>query len=81
MVNLILGFLTGIACTVLFLESPNPTWYVWTLFIPGAAAVIFSFDVLFGSLKEHEKRAAFLGFLLFGVPGAALVGASWVLAF
>ena len=81
MVNLILGCITGIAGTVLFFKAPDPSWVMWILFISGTTAVIFSFDVLFGSIKEHEKRAALLGVLMFGVPGVVLIGASWILAF
>ena len=81
MVNLILGLITGIVGTLLFLKGTTQAWYVWALFILGAASIIFSFDVLIGSIKEHEKRAALLGFLMFVVPGAALMGASLVLGF
>ena len=79
--NLILGLLTGIVGTTLFFKGSSQTWYVWVLFLLGAASVIFSFDVLIGSIKEHEKRAALLGFLMFGVPGAVLMGASLIVGF
>ncbi len=81
MVNLILGLLTGVAGTCLFFKGSTHAWYVWVLFVLGAAAIIFSFDVLIGSIKEHQKRAALLGFLMFVIPGAVLMGASWVLGF
>jgi len=81
MVNLIVGCMTGISGTLLFLNAQNHSWVTWILFISGAGALIFSFDVLSGSLKEHEKRAALLGFLMFGIPGAVLIGTSWILAF
>ena len=81
MVNLILGLLTGIVGTSLFFKGSSQAWYVWVLFILGAAAIIFSFDVLIGSIKEHEKRAAVLGFLMFVVPGVVLMGVSLILGF
>ena len=81
MTNLILGLLTGIVGTTLFFKGPSQVWYVWVLFILGAAFIIFSFDVLIGSIKEHEKRAAVLGFLMFVVPGVVLMGASLILGF
>ena len=81
MVNLILGLLTGITATCLFFKGSTQAWYVWGLFIIGAASVIFSFDVLIGSIKEHQNRAATLGFLMFVVPGAVLMGASLILGF
>jgi hypothetical protein len=81
MVNLFLGLITGIVGTFLFFKGETQAWYVWVLFILGAASIIFSFDVLIGSIKEHEKRAALLGFLMFVVPGAVLMGASLVLGF
>ncbi|MBL7177133.1 MAG: hypothetical protein ISS66_15015 [Desulfobacteraceae bacterium] len=81
MVNLILGLLTGVAGTSLFFKGSTQAWYVWVLFVLGAAAIIFSFDVLIGSIKEHQRRAALLGFLMFVIPGAVLMGASWVLGF
>ncbi|MBW1710944.1 MAG: hypothetical protein JRG97_12220 [Deltaproteobacteria bacterium] len=81
MVNLVLGLLTGFAAAWLLLQGSNQTWYVWVLFILGAASTIFSFDVLIGSIKEHEKRAAVLGFLFFVIPGVILVGMSWALVF
>lgn len=81
MVNLILGLLTGIAGTSLFFKGSTQAWYVWVLFVLGAASIIFSFDVLIGSIKEHQRRAALLGFLMFVIPGVVLMGASWVLGF
>jgi len=51
------------------------------LFIIGAASIVFSFDVLIGSIKEHENRAATLGFLMFLIPGAVLMGASLIMRF
>ena len=81
MTNLILGLLTGIVGTTLFFKGSIQAWYVWVLFILGAASIIFSFDVLIGSIKEHEKRAATLGFLMFVVPGVVLMGASLILGF
>ncbi|MBU4315831.1 MAG: hypothetical protein KKF30_01000 [Proteobacteria bacterium] len=81
MINIILGILTGIAGTSLYFKGAATNWYVWVLFILGTASIIFSVDVLAGSIKEHEKRAALMGFLMFGIPGTVLMGLSFVLGF
>ncbi|MBW2092877.1 MAG: hypothetical protein JRI34_12250 [Deltaproteobacteria bacterium] len=81
MINLILGIITGIAGTLLYFKGSTQTWYVWVLFVLGAGSIIFSFDVLIGSIKEHQQRAAVLGFLMFIIPGAVLMGVSWALGF
>lgn len=79
MINLILGIITGFAAAVLLFKGSTQVWYVWILFVLGAASIILSFDVLRGSIKEYENRAATLGFLLFVIPGFILVGASLLL--
>ena len=79
MINIILGILTGFTAAVLFFKGDAKVWYVWFMFIVGAVSIILSFDVLVGSIKEHEHRAAALGFLLFGIPGAILIAASLIL--
>lgn len=76
MVNLILGLFTGIIGTILFFKMAVNAWWVWALFLSGSAAIIFGSDVVIGSLKEHETRAATLGFLFFTLPGLVLVSAS-----
>ena len=81
MLNLILGFLTGLTAAGLFFKGQSLAWYIWVLFFLGAGSIILSFDVLTGSIKEHENRAAVLGFLLFSVPGALLVAASFYWGF
>ncbi len=81
MINLILGILTGFAAAVLFFKGNNPDWYIWILFALGASSIILSFDVLVGSIKEHENKAATRGFLLFGIPGILLVIASLIMGF
>jgi hypothetical protein len=77
MLNLVLGFLAGVAAAILFFKGQAQIWYVWVLFFLGAGSIVFSFDVLKGSIKEHENRAAILGPLMFGIPGILLVGASF----
>ena len=79
MINLILGILTGFAAAVLLFKGSTQVWYIWVMFVLGAASIIMSFDVLSGSIKEHENRAATLGFLLFGIPGFLLVAVSMIL--
>jgi len=70
--NLVLGILIGIGGLWLaYRETSN--WLMWVLFVGGSALVVFGFDVLFGSLKEHERKAAWLGFGLFGGAGTALL--------
>jgi uncharacterized membrane protein YccC len=81
MVNFILGIIIGILSAVIFFKAPSPAWYVWVLFVLGAASFAFSFDVLIGSIKEHQQKAAGLGFVFFAVPGLVLLGASLILGF
>jgi hypothetical protein len=54
---------------------------VWVLFVLGAALFAFSFDVLIGSIKEHQQKAARLGFVFFALPGLIFLGASLILGF
>jgi hypothetical protein len=79
MVNFILGIIVGILGAVIFFNTPSPAWYVWVLFVSGAVLLTFSFDVLIGSLKERQQRAAMLGFVFFIMPGLILLGASLIL--
>ena len=77
--NYILGVLSGLAGAFLYSTAPKLAWYFWALFVTGCLLIAFSFDVFFGSLKEHQTRAAWLGLILFGGSGAVLQGAVWVL--
>ena len=81
MINLVLGAIIGFLGATLLYKAPSPSWYVWMMFTLGAALFAFSFDVLIGSIREHQRRAAKLGFVIFGVPGLALLGASLFLGF
>jgi hypothetical protein len=51
------------------------------LFASGAGAVVFGFDVLIGSFKEHQPQAAWMGLGMFGGLGVVLVlvasGLTW----
>ncbi len=67
--NLILGILIGIGGSWLFVRETPVGWLIWLLFAVGSVLVVFGFDVLVGSLKEHEKRAAWLGIVMFGGAG------------
>lgn len=77
--NYILGVLSGLGGALLYSISPGLAWYFWVLFVAGCLLITFSFDVFFGSLEEHEPRAAWLGLLIFGGSGAVLQTAVWVL--
>ena len=81
MINLLLGILIGIGGACLYFMGGTPAWYVWVIYIAGAGFIVFSFDVLFGSLEEHEPRAAVLGFLTFIIPGIIGMGAVLKLGF
>ena len=78
--NLILGILIGVAGTSLWRLKPPAAWYVWAFFALGSALIALGFDVLFGSLKEHEPRAAWLGFGMIGGAGAVLLLLAFVFA-
>jgi hypothetical protein len=81
MLNLLLGFLIGIAASWLYVQPQPVPWYAWLLFVSGAGAVVFGFDVLVGSFKEHQPRAAWMGLGMFGGLGVVLVlvasGLTW----
>jgi len=79
MVNLFLGILIGMAASWLYFQPLHVPWYAWGLFVFGAAAVAFGFDVLIGSFKEHQPRAAWMGLGLFGGMGALMILACWAL--
>ena len=71
--NLVLGILIGVAAGWLyFLEIPT-AWYVWILFAAGSGLIVFGFDVFSGSMKEHETRAAWMGFGFFAGSGLILL--------
>jgi uncharacterized membrane protein YccC len=81
MVNLILGIFIGAVGSWLLLQ-PNPIpWYAYCVLAFGAASVVFAFDVLVGSFKEHEPRAAWMGLGIFGSLGAVMILVGWGLAF
>jgi hypothetical protein len=81
MLNLLLGLLIGIAASWLYVQPQPVPWYAWVLFASGAGAVVFGFDVLVGSFKEHQPRAAWMGLGMFGGLGVVLVlvasGLTW----
>ena len=81
MLNLLLGFLIGIAASWLYVQPQPVPWYAGVLFASGAGAVVFGFDVLVGSFKEHQPRAAWMGLGMFGGLGVVLVvvasGLTW----
>ncbi len=75
--NYILGLLSGIAGTMLYISAPALVWYYWVMFAGSCLLIAFCFDVFFGSLKEHQPRAAWMGVLMFGGPGVVLQGLVW----
>jgi len=81
MVNMLLGLFAGIIGSVFYFKSEAQSWYSWSMLSLGIILLFFSIDVLIGSLKEHENRAAILGLLMFGLPGVLMLGASFFLGF
>ncbi len=75
--NFILGVLSGIAGMLIYRLAPDLIWYYWIMFVGGCLLIAFSFDVFFGSLQEHQTRAAWMGLLMFGGSGAVLQGLVW----
>jgi len=75
--NYILGILSGVAGTALYTLAPALAWYYWVMFVGSCLLIAFSFDVFFGSLQEHQTRAAWMGVLLFGGPGVVLQALVW----
>ena len=81
MFNLCLGILIGIGGAWLYFQPGTVTWYAWVLFATGAAAIAFGFDVLIGSYREDERRAAWMGIGIFGGLGFLMILAGWALTF
>jgi len=81
MLNLLLGFLFGITASWLYVQPHPVPWYGWGLFALGAGAVAFGFDVLVGSFKEHQPRAAWMGLSMFGGLGVVMIAAAFGLTF
>ena len=77
MLNLILGILIGIAGSWLVVQPRPVPWFSWVLFTLGAVAVVFAFDVLVGSHREHQRRAAWMGLSMFGGLGVVMILAGW----
>ena len=71
--NYVIGILTGILAAAMYFADPGPAWYLWIFFLIGAPIVAFSLDVFFGSLEEHQSRAARMGLAMFGGPGIVLL--------
>lgn len=77
--NLILGILIGVAATTMYYAEQALAWYVWALFAIGAAAVAFGFDILFGSFKEHQRKAGWMGFGMTAGAGAIMLALAWLI--
>mgnify|MGYP001163572796 CR=1 FL=1 len=75
--NYVLGVLSGGAGAALYALAPALAWYYWILFVSSCLLIAFSFDVIIGSLQEHQKRAAWMGGLLFGGSGVVLQALVW----
>jgi len=75
--NYILGVFSGVAGAVLYMIAPALAWYYWGAFVVGCLLIAFSFDVFFGSLQEHQTRAAWLGLTIFGGAGVAIQAVVW----
>jgi lipoprotein signal peptidase len=71
--NLILGLLIGLAGGWLVFSKPPLSWWLWMFFALGCALIVLAMDVFFGSRKEHEIRASWLGLILLGGLGAAFL--------
>ena len=78
--DLVLGILIGIGGSWLFVMETPVGWLAWLLFAVGSVLVVFGLDVLVGSLKEHEERAAWLGLGMFGGSGAVALAVAFSLA-
>lgn len=80
MVNLCLGLLLGGAGLHLYHLTRTDieiTWFGWVLFALGAGSIVMGFDVLTGSIIEHEMQAGWMGLGFFTVTGAVLWVSGW----
>lgn len=81
MVNLVLGVLIGIAGSWLYTQPLPVPWFAWALFAMGSTAIVLAFDVLIGSFKENQPRAAWMGLGMFGGLGLVMIFIGYGLAF
>lgn len=80
MVNLFLGFMLGAAGLCLYhltQTGKEITWFGWVLFALGAGSIVMGFDVLTGSIIEHEMQAGWMGLGFFTVIAAVLWVSGW----
>ncbi len=75
--NYILGVVTGLAGSALYYADPQLAWYFWIAFAVSCLLIAFSADVFFGSLAEHQPRAAWMGLAMFGGSGLVLQALVW----
>jgi len=64
MLYLLLGLIFGAGALWLYQQSQTTkvvAWYAWVLFVIGAASIAFGFEILSGSMIEHEFQAGWMG--------------------
>lgn len=78
--NFLLGLLSGIAGTLLYVKTPGSSWTVWALFLCSIGLIALGADVFWGSKEENQPKAARMGVLFFALPGLFLQALVWILA-
>ena len=65
MINLALGIVFGIVATRMFYRHKQNVWktpwQTYLLYSLAAVSIVFFFDVVIGSIHEHEIKAAWMG--------------------
>ena len=56
------------------------TWYEWLIGIVGLLLLLFTIQNFFGSFAELEPTAAWMFWLVTGLPAIILLGVAWQLA-
>lgn len=65
MINLTLGIVFGIVTTRMFYRHKQngrkTPWQTYLLYALATVSIVFFFDVVIGSIQEHEIKAAWMG--------------------
>jgi len=78
-IALVIG--VGLAWLVMFMRSRNiqVTWYEWLLGIVGLLLMLFTVQNFVTAFSELEPQAAWLFWLVLGLPAAILLVVAWQL--
>jgi hypothetical protein len=81
---LIIGLVIGAALLALVMQMRNKNfslkWYEWLMGIVGLLLLTFTIQNSFALLTEVQPTAAWMIWLILGLPGIILIAVAWQLA-